>query len=408
MPLYSYTALDQAGNASPGSLEARDEHELARALGAQRLLLLRADSKKARLSMFSQFMDVSNGFFGVSTEEILMLIRNMKVMITAGVPLPKALDILSLQAKGQSMRKTLVAMREKIMQGFSLSQAMALYPAVFSELFVHMVQVGEESGTLEEALSQLATQTERSYELSSKIKSAMMYPAVIITAMIAIGIIMIIYVVPKLAESFKDLGVTLPASTRFVIGLADFLIHRWYVVILGALGVFAGIFFARRTEEGKRFIDTILLRIPFVSEIIVKTNAAFTVRILGSLIAAGVPIVRALEITARVLNNVHFRSVLMQGAEDVKKGAKLSQVFRQYGHVYPFVVTQMVEVGEETGKTAEIFATLANFYEDEVGAMTKNLAAVIEPVLMLIIGAVVGFFAISMITPMYSMLRTVQ
>lgn len=408
MPLYSYTALDKVGNANPGSREARDEHELARALGEQGLLLLRASSKKTRFSMFSQFMDVANGLFGVSTEEILMLIRNMKVMITAGVPLPKALDILSAQAKGQSMRKTLVAMREKIMQGFSLSQAMALYPEVFSELFVHMVQVGEESGTLEEALSQLATQTERSYELTSKIKSAMMYPAVIITAMIIIGIIMIIYVVPKLAESFKDLGIALPVSTRFVIGLADFLTYRWYVVILGVLGAFAGIFFARRTDEGKRLIDTILLRIPFVSAIIVKTNAAFTVRILGSLIAAGVPIVRALEITARVLNNVHFQSVLMQGAEDVKKGAKLSQVFRQYGHVYPFVVTQMVEVGEETGKTAEIFATLANFYEDEVGAMTKNLAAVIEPVLMLMIGAVVGFFAISMITPMYSMLRTVR
>lgn len=408
MSLYSYTSVTMEGVSASGVQEAKDEHELARLLREKGLLLLRAVSKEARPSAISQFVDFANGIFGVSTEEILMLIRNMKVMVAAGVPLPKTLDILSAQAKSPAMKRTLKAMQEKILRGHSLSQAMALYPAVFSDLFVSMVQVGEESGTLEQALSQLTLQTERSYDLTSKIKSAMMYPAVVVTAMMVIGVIMIVSVVPKLADSFKDLGITLPVSTRFVIGLADFFTHQWYLALLGIMGFVAAIFFARRTKKGKRLIDTVLLRVPFVSEIIIKTNAAFTVRVLGSLIAAGVPIVRALEITAHVLSNVHFQAVLLQGAEDVKKGAKLSQVFRQYGHVYPFVVTQMVEVGEETGKTAEVFAKLADFYEEEVGAMTKNLAAVIEPVLMLLIGGVVGFFAISMITPMYSMLQSVQ
>ncbi|MBI2121208.1 MAG: type II secretion system F family protein, partial [Candidatus Wildermuthbacteria bacterium] len=222
MPLYSYTSVDMAGAASSGVQEAADEHDLARLLREKGFLLLRAVLKDTRPSALSRFMDVANGMFGVSTEEILMLIRNLKVMVNAGVPLPKVLDILSVQSKNLAMRKALVSMREKITQGFSLSQAMALHPAIFSELFVNMTRVGEESGTLDQALSQLVMQTERAYDLTSKIKSAMMYPAVILAAMIIIGVIMLVYVVPKLADSFRELGITLPASTRFVIGLADF------------------------------------------------------------------------------------------------------------------------------------------------------------------------------------------
>lgn len=403
MPTYSYTAISNTGVHESGTVAAQDEHELARAFQEKGYVLVSAKEKKEG-SSWSDLEAWLNGLFGVPLEERLMFTRNLKVMVTAGVPLPKAIEILSLQAKSYSLKKALAAMREKILQGFMLSQTMEAHPHVFSELFVNMVKVGEESGTLENVLSQLTLQTEREYELKSKIKSALVYPAVIVAAMIGIGVLMLVLVVPKLAEVFKGSGTELPLSTRFVMGLGDFLVQKWYVVI-GILGLAVGsLIYALRTPFGKKAFDSAVLNIPVLSEIIVKTNAAFTVRVLSSLIMAGVPIVRSLEITSRVLGNINFQQILSRAAEDVKKGAKLSHVFKEYGTLYPPVVGQMLEVGEETGKTSEVLGKLAEFYEEEVGNAAKNLAAVIEPLLMLLIGGVVGFFAVSMIQPMYSVL----
>jgi len=271
-----------------------------------------------------------------------------------------------------------------------------------------MVRVGEESGTLEENLGVLTRQMEREEALKSKIKEAMLYPAVIIIAMIGIGVMMLIVVVPKLAQAFAELELELPLTTKIVVGLGTFLAEKWYLAIL-LLIIF--IFFSQaalKIKKGKKILDGLFLGMPIISPIVKKTNAAYTVRTLSSLITAGVPLVRSLEIVVETLGNFYFKEAISQSIDKVKKGEKLSQALRPYGNLYPLTVIQMLEVGEETGETSAILEKLGDFFEEEVTNTTKNLTAVIEPILMLIIGGVVGFFAVSMVQPMYSMLQGIE
>lgn len=235
-----------------------------------------------------------------------------------------------------------------------------------------------------------------------------MYPAVVVVAMIGVGIIMLVSVVPNLTKTFKELGVALPPTTRFIIGLGDFLSHQWYIALLVFLVAAFALYRVLKSKKGKWVVDGLMLRLPLFSPLIQKINSAFFARTLSSLIGAGIPIVKSLEITSTVLNNGRFRKALEDAAEQVRKGAKLSQGLKGSGKLYPLVVLQMLEVGEETGQTGEILAKLADFFEEEVNAITKNMAAIIEPVLMLFMGGAVGFFAVSMIQPMYSMLGSIK
>ena len=271
-----------------------------------------------------------------------------------------------------------------------------------------MIKVGEESGTLEDVLKVLTEQMEREHDLRSKILGALMYPAVILGAMAGIGVLMLIMVVPKLAETFKELDVELPATTRLVIFLGNFLAEKWYLAILIIVAIVILIRLAARTKQGKKLIDKTILKIPLISSLVKKTNSVYTTRTLSSLITAGVPIVRSLEIVSQSLSNFYFREALKNAAEKVRKGGKLSESLLPYQNIYPSLVLEMVAIGEETGETSAILGKLADFFEEEVTNITKNLSSVIEPILMLIIGGVVGFFAVSMVQPMYSMLGAIE
>lgn len=407
MSTYSYEAISSKGERIAGKEVTANERELAHLLRARGLVLVSA-KEEAEKKQWSAFSDFFEGLFGVSVAEKLMFTRNLKVMVGAGIALPKALEILTLQAKNKQLKKALEDMGQKVLQGHMLSQAMEAHPGVFSELFSNMVKVGEESGTLDNVLSQLALQIEKQYELKSRIQGALMYPAVILLAMVGIGILMLVMVVPKLADTFAELKVPLPFTTQLVIGLGKFLTERWYIAVALLLGGIAGSWRFFKTKTGKAFKDTLLFRFPVISRIVLKTNAATTIRTLSSLIASGVPIVRSLEITSRVLGSLQFREALASSALEVVKGVKLSQALRSYTNLYPLLVVHMVEVGEETGKSAEVLSQLADFYEEEVGNATKSVAAIIEPLLMLFVGGVVGFFAVSMIQPMYSILQTIK
>lgn len=405
MPKYFYQAASLEGAHVTGEEEAKDEKELAKALREKGRVLISAKSEKGK--RFSVSLDLSSSLFGVTLTEKLMFIRNLKVLVGAGVSLPKSLEILGQQVKSKKFKNALMTMRDQVLEGKVLSEAMEGHPAIFPELFANMVKVGEESGTLENVLSQLTVQLEKEHELRSRITGALMYPAIVVLAMVGIGILMLVMVVPKLADTFKDLGVELPLTTQFVIGLGLFLSQKWYVVFPLVL-VFLGILFrALRTKKGKRLLDFLFLKTPFVSVMMQKTNSAITLRTLSSLMASGVPIVRALEITSHVVGNSFYRASLEKAAQDVAKGEKISSSLQAF-NLYPTLVIQMMQVGEETGESASVLSKLAEFYEEEVTQVTKNLASVIEPLLMLLIGAVVGFFAISMISPMYSLLNSVK
>lgn len=406
MPKYFYTAKSLKGEDRSGTLEAKDKSELARVLRQEGYVLISASLEGEEIKR--KKFKISLPFLGrVSLTEKMMFTKNLQVMIAAGISLPRTLGILALQTKSKKFEKALFNVAEEITRGKSFSDSLQKHPDIFSELFISMVKVGEEAGTLEEVLKTLTQQMEREYELKSKIKGAMIYPAVIICAMIGIGFLMLVMVVPKLAETFRDLNVELPPTTKLVISFGTFLAEKWFFGILIVIGLFFVFRIILKTKRGKRMVDFLSLKIPIISPIIRKTNSAYTVRTLSSLFASGVPIVRTLEIVSAALGNIYFREAIAESAEKVRKGSKLSEALKAYQDIYPSIIIQMIEVGEETGETSEVLGKLADFFETEVGNATKNLSAVIEPVLMLIIGAMVGFFAISMIQPMYSMLGAI-
>ncbi len=403
MPKYFYTAKTLKGETKTGVLETKDIHQLAKKLREQGFILIKAETEeKAEKEKFK----VTLPFFGgVSLKEKMFFTRNLQVMITAGLSLPRALALLASQSRNKKFQRALLNIGEEIAKGKRFSEASAKYSDIFSELFQNMVKVGEETGTLEDVLKVLSRQMEKENELKSKIKGAMLYPAVIVAAMIGIGILMLVMVVPKLAETFEALGTELPPTTQLVIGLGTFLVEKWYLVILILIFLIFILLRAMKTKKGKKAIDALLLKIPIASSIIKKTNSASTVRTLSSLITSGVPIVRSLEIVSGTLGNIYFKEAINEAAKKVRKGEKLSDALKPYQNIYSVTVIQMIAVGEETGETSSILSKLADFFEEEVGRDTENLSSVIEPVIMIIIGAAVGFFAISMIQPMYSMLE---
>ena len=406
MPKYFFIAKSQKGESLTGIREAKDKRELVKILRQEDYFLISATLKKEKIKKSILEIDTSV-IFGVPLKEKLFFTRNLQIMIASGLALPRALLILSSQCKSKKFEKTLLEIKEEISKGKSLSESLVKYPAIFSELFQGMVKVGEETGQLEGILKILTRQMEREHDLKTKIKGAMVYPAVIICAMLGIGALMLITVVPQLAETFKELGIELPMTTKLIIGLSSFLVEKWYIFVLFLIFIVFLFWHGIKTEKGRRIMDALILKMPIISSIVKKTNSAYTVRTLSSLISSGVPLVRALEITANALSNVFYKTALNEASQLVKKGEKLSSVLRPYYDIYPLTISQMIEVGEETGETSKILVKLADFFEEEVTNATKNLATVIEPVLMIIIGIAVGFFAISMLQPMYGMLGAI-
>lgn len=405
MPRYLYIAKSLKGEAKSGFLEAPDEHQLARILRQEGYLLTSATLDEPEKKRFSFSFSFSRG---VSLTEKMLFTRNLQIMVAAGIALPKALSILSSQVKSKKMRNALLKTESEVNKGNSFGDSLAKHPEIFNKFFVSIIKVGEESGTLEEGLKVLTRQMEREHDLRSKVIGAMIYPAVIICAMIGVGILMLVMVIPRLAETFEDLNLELPATTRFIIALANFFATKWYIVILIVTGLIFLIRKFSKTSSGKRFFDNVSLKFPIISPIIRKTNSAHTVRALSSLIVAGVPIIEALDILAGTLGNVYFKNAIVDSVEKVKKGIKLSEALKPYEKLFSSLVIQMIQVGEETGETSGILLKLADFFEEEVTNATSNLSSVIEPLLMLLIGGVVGFFAVSMFQPIYSMLGTIQ
>ncbi len=404
MPRYQFTAKTLEGRPHTGMIEAEDEYELARILRKEGYVLISATAEgkaKKRRSLRSLIPFLGS----VSLTDKVMFTRNLQVMISAGVALPRALETLVNQTDKKKFRRILKEVAEELTRGQNFFKALSNYPDVFSDLFLNMIKVGEEAGTLEDVLKVLTRQMEREYELKSKVKGAMVYPTVIVSFMVIIGILMMIIVVPRLSKTFEDLNIELPFTTKIVIGTGNFLANFWYLLPFILIGAIVLIKAVMSTKLGTLAFDKLVLKIPVLSGIIKKTNSASTTRTLGSLVEAGIPIVRALEITAGVLGNIYYKKAILEASDRINKGVKFSSVIKDYQKLYSDLMVQMVAVGEETGEISFMFQKLADFYESEVNRITQNLSSIIEPVLMIIIGAAVGFFAVSMLQPIYGMMN---
>ncbi len=383
--------------------EGADAFSLARELRAEGETLIHAnETAQPARGGFRLFV---GGHVGLHDKVIFA--RNLGGMLGAGLALSRALGVLARQTRHAKLKSIIAEVNAKISSGANLSSALAEFPKVFPMIMISMVKAGEEGGNLATSLREVAEQLDRAYQLSRKVRGALMYPAVVLTAMLVIGTLMFIYVVPQLTASFSQFNVELPFSTRVVIVLSNFIKDHLILglVALAALPVL--ILAAARSVRGKRGIDFALLHIPVISSIVKEVNAARTGQTLSSLLSSGVEVVTALDITSNVLQNSYYKEVLLAAKERIQKGEPISGVFREHENIYPPFLSEMVAVGEETGKLAPMLKETGIFFEAEVEQKTKDLSTIVEPVLMVVIGAAVGFFAIAMISPAYSLMNSI-
>jgi type IV pilus assembly protein PilC len=332
-----------------------------------------------------------------------MFAKNLAAMLNAGLPLAKSLSVLERQMSKKSWKAIFIKLNENLSRGVNLSTSLAAFPKTFSTLFVSMVSAGEESGSLSQSLSIVAEELEKSHELVKKIRGAMLYPIIILFVMLGIAALMLIYVIPKLTVTFKEFNTELPLSTRAIIYTSDFFSNHYLLIMVGILVLVAVLFMISKTLLGKHILGSVFLRIPIIGNIIQEINSARTTRTLSSLLSSGVEVVTAVKITSGVVQNVHYREMLLDAAEKIQKGSPLESLFSPRNDLYPPFVGEMIGVGEETGTLSKNLLEVAIFYENEVSQKTKDMSTVIEPFLMVFIGVGVGFFALAMISPIYSL-----
>lgn len=355
-----------------------------------------------------KFAFMQDIFSKVSVSEQIIMTKNLSGMIKAGLSLSRALSVLKKQTKNPKLSEILVSVSNDINSGETFSSALAKFPKVFSKLFTSMVRAGEESGNLSGALSDIGINLEKSHSLTKKVRGALIYPGVIMSAMVVVGVLMFAFVVPTLAGTFKELGVVLPMSTRLIIFVGNFFSNNLILTFVILIAAASSLFFLFRAKFMARYIDFVVMRIPVIGRLAQEINTARTARTISSLLSSGVSIVRAVEITEEVVQNVFYKKVLRDAREGIEKGAPFSKVFEENTKLYPVMMAEMVAVGEETGKLSDMLLQIALFYEEEIENKTKNLSTIIEPILMIFIGAGVGFFAISMISPLYSILGNIN
>jgi type IV pilus assembly protein PilC len=329
-------------------------------------------------------------------------------MISSGLSLLRALYVLEEQTEAPKLKRAIIAVRQDVEAGLALSQAMAKHPKVFSDLFVAMVRAGETGGNLEEVLERVAVQLEKDDHLKRTVRSAMVYPILIGVFAVAVLIGMVLFIIPIFADMFTDLGGELPALTQFMIDLSDAMRSYWYLMIAIPIVVTVAFRKWKSTDRGGLMWDTIKLRFPMrIGDIVRKIAVARFARTLGTLTASGVPILQALDITARTAGNRVISDPMAEVAERVREGQPLATPLARTG-VFPVMVTQMLSVGEETGAVDSMLHKLADFYDDEVATMLKSLTSIIEPLMMIGVGVIVGIVVISMYMPMFKIFELVQ
>jgi type IV pilus assembly protein PilC len=406
MPHFTFKAKKSTGEIYSGEKDANDRYEFYKLIreNGEEIVEMR---ETVGASKFHLNVSFENIFKRVKTIEKINFARNLGSMLEAGLALSRALSVLEKQSHNKTFKEILNDLISEIGKGSTLSDAMVKHPKVFSHLFISMVHAGEQSGTLAESFKVVANQMDKSYNLERKVKGALIYPGVILCAMIIIGVLMFIFVIPTLTKTFTELHVQLPFATRVILGISDVFQNYGILVLIAVILLGMAFVWWSRRDQGKKILHALVLKIPIIGGLVQEVNTARTARTLSSLLGSGVDVVEAVNITAGVVQNVYFRAVLEKAGEAIKKGDLMSKIFADADKYYPIFLAEMMSVGEETGKTGEMMIGVAHYYEEDVEQKTKDMSTVIEPFLMIVIAAAVGFFAVAMISPMYSLVDAI-
>lgn len=397
MAFFSYRARDQSGKMVTGLVEAPTSVSAAQLLRERSLFVIHLQETHERLGMstFTRIKKVGSG-------DVVNFTRQLATMIVAGLPLPEALTILRTSTTNSAFASVLNDIEHQIVGGGNLGDSLAKYSNIFSSIYVALVRAGESSGTLDQVLLRLSESLEAQREFQSKVKGAMIYPVIIVIGMLGVVAVMMTVVVPKLTDLYKDFGIALPVSTQILISASNFMIHFWWLLIGGTIGAIYLFNRWKKTETGELMVDTLLLKIPLFGDLQKKVILVEFTRTLGMLITSGIHILEGLQILKNSLGNVLFRTAIEEISKKVEKGFPLGDTFAQHKE-FPPIVSQMMKVGEETGKLDDTLLKLSKYFETESDNLVRGLTAAIEPIIMVVLGVGVGFIVISVITPIYSL-----
>jgi type IV pilus assembly protein PilC len=397
MPVFTFSGKDASGQKISGERMAPNKQALAQSLRRERITpgAIREKGKEFSMPTF--------GSGKVKTKEIAIFFRQFSVMIDAGLPLVQCLEILAANQENQAFQKVLIGVRTTVEGGATLANAMRGYPIVFDDLTTNMIEAGETGGILDIILQRLATYVEKAVRLKSAVKSALIYPIAVVSMAVLIVGALLKWVVPIFANLFAGLGVNLPLPTRIVMGLSSFVQTFWWVFFAGIFAVFFGIKQIRKHPRGRYYFDKMLLHIPVIGTLLRKIAVGRFTRTLGTLITSGVPILEGLTITAKTSGNAVLEEALMKVRKAIEEGRTIVDPLRECG-VFPNMVTQMIGVGEATGAMDSMLQKIADFYEEEVDAATKDMLAMLEPVIIGTLGVMIGGIVISLYMPLFAMI----
>lgn len=407
MVLYRFVATsEKTDSITKGTIDAADEAAVLDSLKKQHLRPLSITVDKKNTSLFNNLF----GHHKVKSDDLVVFTRQLSAMVGAGVPLLRSLNSLEQHSESPALKAVLVNVIKDVEGGSTFGDALAKHPSTFSDVYINMVRAGETAGILDDILKRLALQQEKNATIRKKIKSAMTYPMVLLVITVVAFFGLMLFVVPQIGKILKDLGgedAELPLITNIMLGISAFILQWWYIVIpIFIAGVFV---FTRylKTPTGRKMFHRVALKIPAVKGIISKVVVARFARTFSALNGAGVSIIETMSVTAHALGNVVYEESLIEAIDKVKNGQQLSRVLEEDG-LYPSIVCQMLAVGEETGQTDTVLVKVAEFYEEEVDAAINSISSIIEPVMIVLMGAAVGLIAASVMGPIASLSQNIQ
>jgi len=400
MPVYKYKALNREEQTVSGLVEAASEDEAIGLLKDNELSIvsLSEDSRGGKKNIII--------FGGVKPKDVVIFSRQFSVLISANVTLVQSLKLLVDQTKNLKLQMIISEIASEVDGGARLSDSMLKYPKVFSGFYVNIVKSGETSGKLDEVLNYLADELEKDYDMTSKIKGAMMYPAFVLTGLGVVGVVMMTFVVPKLTGIMQETGGELPIATRILIKVSDFLSAYWWLILISLVGSIFGAKSFSSTPSGKKFFGILILRLPIFGTLFQRIYLVRFTRSLQTLLIGGISITKALGIVAGVVDNYVYKSLIDETRKEIEDGNSISTAFLKSKDV-PSMVTQMMSIGEKTGRLDTILERVTDFYTREVNNMVANLMTLMEPIIMVIMGIGVGLMVAAVIMPMYNMAQQV-
>ncbi|MEK7643663.1 MAG: type II secretion system F family protein [Patescibacteria group bacterium] len=396
---FTYIARTLEGAERKGTIEAPSSETAVQALQRQNLIVVKLVSSDPGATWSGALL---SRFRHIKQRDVVILARQLATLFEAKVPVVRTFQTLIGEAEATPMKYHLAAILDDIQGGSSMSQAMAKHEEVFSAFFVQMVHAGEEAGRLDEVFTYLADYLERTYTIMTKARNALIYPMFILLAFVGIMVYMLTSIVPKISKIIEEAGQALPLYTRIVIGMSDILRNYWILIILLLMAISGFLVWYKRTPDGSRAWNRAQLQVPVVGNLYQKLYLSRLADNLQTLVAGGIPIVRALEITAEVVGNEIYRSIVLEAVEAVRGGSSISDAFAKHPEI-PSLLTQMIRVGEETGKLDQLLRAVSRFYEHEVNNLVDNLVSLIEPILILVLGIGVGFIVVAVMSPIYNL-----